>query len=399
VGILAPLLLSPAAASAYVVGAPSFVAGPRITADGLLWEDSAAQLLTLPSGRTHVLVGGGIAILSNHTSSWIVAVGRKRIEAGRLAGKLLPVALLRRCPALAAASSVGGGGAADRLLALSGATLYSVVDLGCIRRHGHGGRALVAISLRTGRWRLLTGVPTSPIGLAASGPRIAVTSLEYGPERQSPEAHLTVVVLDANRGRRLYATSVAAESPSRASFTTQLDGQGDVLVTSSFFIPPAAKSSAWWATPSDPVAHRLSSLASDQEAAFAGESQLTGAAVLSAGRIAYLTAGTHGGVDEEQIALLDLRRRATRPVVVFPGLVGVLGLDLSGQKLAWAQQRSIFEGGSETTPSGGVFSSCQTVTLGPVQLTSVELARLAAKPLLVGPSVPATAPLCTAPRA
>jgi hypothetical protein len=391
-GALAATLLLAAPAGARVVSAPGFVSGPRITGAGLLWRGSATHMLTSYSGRTRPLPGGGAAVLSSETSDWIVVVGRKQVEAGPLGGRLRPVKVLRRCTPVAAAPGARATTSADPLLALSGATLYAVVDPGCLHRQGYGRRALLAASLPTGAWRLLAAISTGVAGLAASGQRVAIT---YVPDAQTARSP-TVFVLDASRGRRLYRMSLPSRWSPRETLTTQVDEHGDVVVTSSFFRPPAPQSLGWWATPADPVAHRLGSLVTVGQPipeVDRSEEAPTGAATLSAGRIAYVTGGP--SEREERIDLLDLRRDTSRPVAEFPGVVGADGLDMSGNELAWAQQSTPPEGGRESLAGGGIFP-CQVVALGSVELTSVNLSNIGGSPPHIGPPLPAAdQPPCT----
>jgi hypothetical protein len=254
-------LLAVASASATVVNAPGFASGPQITPAGLAWEGAHGPMLTRAASATRPLHGLSGGTLTSPTSDWVVVVGRSaRVKAARIGAKPRRVALPHRCSPLTSE-------AGSALLALSGSTLYAVVNPDCARARsagtrpgGSGRRALAAIDLATGRARLLGAVAADVIGVAAAGARVAVTYLEQSPAtNMASDATLGVAVLDAAHGRRLYAMHISSGLYG-SRFTTEVDRQGDVLVTSTIFIPPGSRSWGWWATPAHQLAHPLVSV-------------------------------------------------------------------------------------------------------------------------------------------
>lgn len=381
------------------VDVPSFSAGPRITAAGLVWLSSTGPRLTRAGGASVPLPGAGALPVTSPTSSWEALATSTGVRAGRLGGVLAARAPLRRCPALRGAGAGSNPTAAQpRLLALSGSRLFAAVEPRCLHRRGYGRAALLVEDLRTHSWKLLAAIAPGAAGLVASGARVAVTYPALLPAAASaPTRPLTVVVYEARTGRRIYAVRAPnAEIPNR-SLTTAVDEFGDVLVTATSFHPPAPGSRGWWATPGSPREHDLPQLATAGQVVSNDTAQaapaLTGAAAISRGRIAYVRGGPHAG---ERIELLDLRADATSTVARFPGEVGVLGLDLAGEELAWAQQSTLPEGSGGPLPKGGSFFSCKVRALEPPQLTSVGLRTVPAGGLLVGKPLPAAdRPPCT----
>jgi hypothetical protein len=216
-------------------------------------------------------------------------------------------------------------------------------------------------------------------------------------------ARLVVGVYSAQNGRLLYRVTahltggLIGGGTRPLSLTTSVDGRGEVLVTEIEHTPPpgGARGFGWWATPASPHEHPLPDVltveAGPSSAPTRREEPLA-AAALSAGRIAYVTDERWG----EKIELLDLRTDRTRTDARFLGEVGVLGLDLSSRELAWAQQRRLPEGRTETTPTRGSLFECNVVALGEPQLTSVDLGSIPSAGLTVGPSLSAAnTPPCT----
>lgn len=264
-----------------------------------------------------------------------------------------------------------------------------MVDSSCLHGHVQKGLTLLAVNLRSGVRRALGAIAPGAVGLASAGARVAVTYA--APSQSSPIAGtitpVTTAVLDARTGRRLYRVSAPVPF-NQLALTTEVDARGDVLVTSTIFHPPAPQSSGWWATPAAPTPHELRSLVTAGQVVFNtppyGYTVITGAAALAQGRIAYVTDTPKG----EQIDLLDLRSGALRPVVGFTGVARVVGLDLSAEELAWAQQSTVTEVSSGPVPGGGYFERCSTVAVGPVQLNRVDLGHLPATPPEIGAPVP-----------
>jgi|GEM_PF-3709252 hypothetical protein len=341
-------------------------------------------MLTSPTGATRALAGGNAKTLTSSSSKWIVVVRAHGVQAGLLRGPLRSLTALAGCTVVRAPTN-GPPSAAPALMSLAGSVLYAVVESRCLHRPGIAPQTLIAVSLPSGVWRPLARVSESLASLASSPKRVALAYLQEG----TGERTLTVMVLDSRSGRHIYSASFGSLGVRpRDTLLADVDDAGDVLVTASGFIPPGWHTEGWWATPRQPSAHELGSIVTANVVHSSSRSplpqQVGGAASLSAGRIAYATVGATSG---EQIKVLDLRSGAIRPVVDLEGFLGVLGVDLSGDELAWAQQGSRLEGGSEVR-GGGVFTHCQWVTLGPVQLTSVALRDLPLQPLHMGALLP-----------
>jgi hypothetical protein len=281
-----------------------------------------------------------------------------------------------------------------RLLAITGSTLFAIVDPRCLGRHGYGTAAILSESLTRGSWKLLAAAPRGALTLSANGARLAIAAGIIG--SQTPE-RLDVGVYNARGGRLLYRAAahlsegLIGGGTRPLSLATSVDGRGDVLVTETEHapVPETVRSSGWWATPASPDQHTLPDPlttrvgipeASSQEYLPAGVD-----AALSAGRVVYAT--NDGSATE--IDLRDLRTGRVRTLVSFPGEVKVLGLDLGAGKLVWAQQRQSLVGHSEITSTGGERSECQTVALGKPQLVSLNLGSIPSGGLIDGlPSPP-----------
>lgn len=388
VAVLASLL-GAGIADASSVTAPDFVAGPAITPVGLLWQQPAAQMLTL-AGRTRGLAAMATGALSAAGSRWVVTNLDGAVSAAPIGARPEPISVLRRCRPISEELPPPGSPSSHALLALSGSTLYAVVDARCMDRSVRTGHWLLAVDLRAGRWREVGVLSPGVAQIAAAGRYVAAM---YVPKSVSPTvAEFTVAVLDASSGRRRYRTRMPLGERPR-SVGLQLDNQGDVLATSTTFHPPAPISAGWWATPGAPRAHALSGLAT--AASVLGDPESPGipkaAAAISNATIAYLTSGPNEGAREKRIELLDLHTDADRPLVEFPGELDLVGLDLGDGQVAWAQQPTVPEGRRE----GGTFS-CTVKPLGPVELSTLGLRRTAESPEVVGPPLPAAdQPPCT----
>jgi hypothetical protein len=171
---------------------------------------------------------------------------------------------------------------------------------------------------------------------------------------------------------------------------TQLDSEGDVLVTSTSRLPPPVfvAGVGWWGNSKTRRGRQIHSLyaATGPEPMPADRNRAEAAAALSNGRIAYKTVG-----ESPQIDLLDLRTNRTHTAVSFPGSASLLDLGLGMNRLAWAQQSYGW-----TIPANAAGCVTQTLPLDPVELVEVNLA---AAPLVVrGAPVPApTGPQCPPP--
>jgi hypothetical protein len=152
----------------------------------------------------------------------------------------------------------------------------------------------------------------------------------------------------------------------------QVDSHGDVLVTVGCCAPQPGELAhyarklqrrpAWWWAGARATVGR--------------ETQLGPNAVLSAGRVAFLSSDPSGG--HEKIDLKDLRTGTTRTIVAFSGSVSAQGLALSGNGLAWAQQSSVI-----SVTRGGWSYSCTPVFLSPVELAALDLGETRHTPLVV----------------
>jgi hypothetical protein len=373
------------------VNAPGFVAGPSITRAGLLWLSSNRSMLTHASGATTPVAGHGAYTVTSSTSDWQAIATSAGVRVGKLGGSLRRLAPLRRCLPLLAFTRPGAAG--SRLLALTGSTLFAIVDPRCLRRRGYGRAAVFSENLTSGSWKLLAPAPKGALTLSAAGDRLAIAAGTLGVQTLE---RLSAGVYSARNGQLLYrATAHLSEGligggTRPRSLETSVDGRGDVLVTETEHapVPETVRSSGWWATPASPHEHPLPELlttevglpeVSDREYPPAGVD-----AALSAGRVAYATSDSSA----TEIDLRDLRTSRVRTLVSFPGEVKVLGLDLGAGRLAWAQQRQSRVGHSEITPNGGERSECSTVALGKPQLVTMSLGSIPPGGLTDGPPSP-----------
>lgn len=323
-------LLCAVPAEAAATNAPGFVAGPRITPAGLLWLTSSRSMLT-HAGVSTPVAGDGAFTVTSSTSGWQAIATRAGVRAGRLGGSLRHLAPLRRCSPLLAFTRPGAAG--SRLLALTGSTLFAIVDPRCLRRRGYGRAAIFSENLTSGSWKLLAPAPKGALTLSAAGDRLAIAAGTLGVQTLE---RLSAGVYSARNGRLLYrATAHLSEGligggTRPLSLATSVDGRGDVLVTETEHapVPETVRSSGWWTTPASPDQHKLPDLlttrvgipeASSQEYPPAGVD-----AALSAGRVVYATNDNSA----TEIDLRDLRTGRVRTLVSFPGEVKVLGLDL-----------------------------------------------------------------------
>jgi hypothetical protein len=351
-------------------------------------------MLTRADGDTAMAPGHGTFTVTSSTSSWQAIATGWGIRAGRLGGSLRPLAPFRRCPPLVAAGTLSRPDtASSRLLALTGSTLFAIVDPRCLHRRGYGAAAILSESLTSGSWKLLAGSPQDALTLSATGGRLAIAA---GTFVQQTLERLSVGVYSARDGRLLYrATAHLSEGligggTRPMSIATSVDGRGDVLVTETEHRPPpdTVGSSGWWATPARPHEHPLPDLLTTEvglpEASGQEYPPRTVDAALSVGRVAYATSNSSA----TEIDLRDLHTDRVRTLVSFPGEVKVLGLDLGAGRLAWAQQRQSLVGHSEITPNGGYRSECSTVALGGPQLVTMSLGSISPGALTDGPPSP-----------
>jgi hypothetical protein len=320
------------------IQAPSFEAGPVVTEGGLLWSDFSLgqpNVLLSTAGGTRVLAPDAHLSDVAVNDGWMLVARPAGPEVARIGGRLEPLRRLRGCPPVEVgehaptgpANTVTVGGREpepatigdepeDRLDTIADGDLYAVVRASCIDRGREHTRLLVRVRLRSGTMRVIGPLAPGAISLAASGSRIALT-YETGVERR-----VRVEVLAARGARPLYTVSPPASERGRFYKETQIDAQGDVLVTSIFSTAPAFNSYGWWAGAGTrvgrplPVGRRVP-------------------ATLAAGRIAYVPSGEN---EIEDVELLDLAMRTTRTIATFSGAAKVEGLGLDGTTVAWAQR-------------------------------------------------------------
>jgi hypothetical protein len=385
------------------VDAPKFVAGPRITKAGLIWLSTRGPMLTGSARVSRRLSGGRVLPVSSPDSKWEAQESRKGVLVGEIGARSSNIAPLHGCPPLRATDTLQQTFAAkpSSLLAISGARLFAIVDPLCLRRHSYGHAAILVEDLETRVWKLLAGIPAGALSLAAAGKRLAITYVSNPATSATAEGETKVVVYDSRTGRRLFRVTAALAARQATPASTAVDDLGDVLVTETIRRPPPSTraSSGWWASPGRPVAHELPTLLTTEPAISsansADETVPSGAAALSHGRIAYATAGESG----ESLEVLDLHTGRTRTVVRLQGETGLLGLDLAGDELAWAQQDTVLVGGIGESVGGGSgrFSTCQTVPLGDALLMSIRLRSLPAPGITIDKPRPTVTPPC-APR-
>jgi hypothetical protein len=197
-----------------------------------------------------------------------------------------------------------------------------------------------------------------------------------------------------SRGERGYAVSGEQSSvgPAETPPSTQVDEEGDVLVTQETFGPPPGPgyASGWWASPSARHAHGLPG------SVLLGKPGVPVTSVVPAGpggggpdaaisdrRIAYATGDEAGG---EAVSVLELHTGTLTRVLSFPpfpNTSGLLGIALSGTRLSWAEQDTEPVGGGGSIPGGGSFFTCRIEALGPPRLETMEIGSVPASPLVV----------------
>jgi hypothetical protein len=278
----------------------------------------------------------------------------------------------------------------SRLLVTSGVRLFAIVDPVCLHRYGYGHAAILVEYQHTRAWKLLAPIPTGALSLAAAGDRLAITYVSDV---------TNIAVYDSRTGRHLFRVTATPDSRRLAPPSTAVDDLGDLLVTETGSRPPPSTraSLGWWASPGRPVAHELALLTTDSafsDAKPSGKpSAPTVAAALSHGRIAYATGGRYVG---ERIQVLNLHTGRTRTAVRLQGETGLLGLDLTGDKLTWTQQNTV-PVGTHQLIGGGELTTCNVVPLGDAKLMTVRLRSLPASGVTVGKPLPAAdQPPCTA---
>lgn len=348
----------------------------------------------LTSARGKVSRVSARHVLPVISASGLEAIVSKRgLREGPIGSPLRALSPFGRCSPLRQASDLLSP---SPLLALSGSKLYAIVSPRCLGHRGYGRAALLVRTLRgAGSWRLLGPVPTGAVNMTAAGAWLALGYLEpytYEPGTpQEEESHrLTVAVYSTLTGHRVYRVLARTSSDPGRPPITAVDDLGDVLVTETAHLIPASRSFGWWATPISPFKHELFRLGTTAAGLTHGfskyGSESVGEAALSQGRLAYVSGG--------EIRLLDLRHRKTRTVARFRGEAHVLGLDLQGDVLTWAQQNTLPVGHRGVLPGGGNFS-CEVVPLDKPELESVNLKSLGPAPTIGKPLPEANRPPCT----
>jgi hypothetical protein len=385
------LVCSASAAAAIAEGptlaVPGLTAGPSITNAGLVWETQDAIMLTSATGVSSVLAGPGApnpeSVLDPawFGQEWWVQARAAGVFAGRIGGALRELPLLRKCDP---GSPTRAPAVAQ--YALAGERLFAALPAPCFSSRKAPRGAVLEIDLRTRRWHVLEPLTGTLDAIAASGRYVAVASTP-APARSNPdlvpttpaaEPRAHVRVLDADTGATITRVGPPATLPFARNDVSaiQVDDRGDVLVTAgccaaspgelAHVAQPAEISAWWWAPPGATVAR---------------EAQLGHDAVLSDGRVAYLSA-TPGTTAVQEIDVKDLLSGATSAVVAFFGTASSHGFTLSADTLAWAQQSSVIQVRSAPV-NGGVETSCIPVALSPVELASVDVNDLASPPIVV----------------
>jgi len=248
--------------------------------------------------------------------------------------------------------------------------LYTIVRAGCLGRRPEHAPFLVRVQLSTGALHAIARVPSGAISLAAAGQRLALT-YAIG---NDPEGRVRVEVLDSGNAKLLYTVAAPRHDKRRESYDeTQIDAAGDVLVTSTYVLPPSSSAFGWWGNASTSTGRLLGANTSV-------------VASLADGRIAYAT-GT-GGV--EHIDVLNLATGKTQTVVTFPGSARVRGIGMGKTRLAWAQQSYGY-----TSPTTGGHVCVSRMPVGPTELLETPLVASGGPIVVDGASVaPAGARLC-----
>jgi hypothetical protein len=304
--------------------APGLAYGPTVLHEGLLWSGTSGVSLSSTTGTRllvsqlqlqDVVVGGG----------WLVAANQFELRAGKTGGRLAPIPALQLCHPIPGADG-------SWLDALSGGDLYVVVQAGCLRDPPEGDQVLARIQLSSRRVQRIAPVRAGVVSLVAAGRRLALTYLTHDASGTGP-VRVRVDVRDSTRTRLLYSlvtpkTAAAATSSAtvpigrsrvrRLYSRTQLDAEGDVLVTGAFG-QTQITALGWWGNPRTRIAHAVVAPADG---------------TLSEGHIAYVS--SRGGV--EHIDVFNLTTAATRTEVELRGAVRVVGVGLRKNRLAWAQQ-------------------------------------------------------------
>jgi len=337
ISVLCLGLVSPAAA---VVAGPGYLAGPKVAGGGLLWQGQEGVFLSARGG-TRLLVGGAALSAVDVEDGWVVVTEASGAKAGRIGQRLSVVRGLRRCPPLRGYEGEELEPVASALETVANGSLYAVVHASCLGRGPRNAQFLVRARLGMENLHVIGRVPNGAISLAAAGSRVALAyTLGAGRVR--------VEVVDSRDAQLLYPLAPPRGESGRVGPDMQIDGNGNVLVTSREFSPHPGRGKAfgWWGSPGARVGRLL------DKGAFS--------ASLSDGRIAFVASGEHS------IDVLTLATGKTRTIVAFSGSVSPEGLGLSDGVLAWAQQRDAYRHAT-AEDCVGLF------TVGPAEFTATSL--------------------------
>jgi hypothetical protein len=358
------LLIGITGQASAAVDAPGIYEGPTVVSEGLLWAGNGGVSLS-GAGGTRLLLADAESSTVQVEDGWTLAVEPAGLEIGRVGGSLEPIRRLIGCEPL------GEDGAKGWRVAMGDDSLYAIVTAHCARRKPQDAQYVVRMRLGTEKVHVIGRVPAGAISLAAAGSRLALTY----EEGEKPTGRISVEVRGTSDAKLLYTVkSPADQQPRDRDAHTEIDGGGDVLVTSTSFLPPGpAIAHGWWGNATTPNGRSL------------GETGHN-VASLADGRIAYTT--EQAGV--EQIDVLDLASGTTRTLVTFPGSAEVEGVGLGSTQLAWAQQSFGF-----TPPTTSGFSCVSRVSAGPTELLETSLSAPGLPIVVDGATVaPAGAPPC-----
>jgi hypothetical protein len=370
------------------VEARGLIAGPFITGAGDVWESQSGVMLTNHTGVSSVLAPpdapnwDNLVDLTWFGAGWWAQARPSGVFAGRIGGGLRELAPLGRCnpgsPQLPPAAAQ---------YAITGEHLYALLPAACFSKASPDGGVVLDIDLHSHRTHVLAHVAGTLDYIAASGKYVAIAYTRRpagaasgaAPNVRPQEPQLFVRVLDAATGELVNQV----KPPHNLTFAQsnasglQVDNHGDVLVGAGCcaaspgmlarVAQPAEITHWWWAKPRSSVGT---------------EAELGRDAVLSDGRVAFLSHET-GGAQDETIDVRDLLDGATSELVSFLGTASADGVALSGDTLVWAQQSTVLDVTSGPAAGGGSFTSCVPVELGPVELASVDLREIRSSPVLV----------------
>lgn len=290
-----------------IVDSPGLISGPVVTNAGLVWESPQGVMLTSTTGTSKVLAppdsrnGDGLVDLAWFGArSWALA-RPSGVFAGPIGGALSELPSLRRCNPGSPAIPPGAA-----MYALSSGDLFAALTAPCFPSRKASQGALLAINLRSRHSHVLTRIPGTLDGVAASGRYVALAY--FSPPRElgtTEEPRLFVRVLNAATGALVNQIAAPAGEREYGRSDIQVDSRGDVLVTSgcdaltprqlAHIAQPLCLTDWWWARARSTVGHKTT----------LGED-----VILADGLVAFRPAG-------EGIDVRDLLDGTTRAVVAF----------------------------------------------------------------------------------